>query len=339
MTELKKAFIEEIKWKGHDAVKFGAGGYEALIVPGVGANLIELNNTEKDIKILRTPTEDLDFESFKNRPQVFGLPVLFPPNRIEDGKFTIDGREYQLPINEPARNNYIHGFIKNDEWHIVKKEVVSDDVVEIEAAFDFTKEHEFYKYLPHEFQFKLSYTLSSEGLKQVTSVVNLSDSRMPVGVGYHSAFNVPFKADGNESDYTLVASVEDRWEQDARNLSTGKSFALNDEEAKYLTDGVAVLSHPIESQYALKKINVDGNEFKGAIIVDKATGSRVFYEMGDKYKYLTIWNDNGDKKYVCIEPQSWIVNAPNVDLSPEVSGFRTIDPNEMWSEEVKIYAK
>jgi aldose 1-epimerase len=45
------------------------------------------------------------------KPTRSGIPVLFPfPNRIRDGRYTWDGREYQLPLDDPAGKNAIHGF-------------------------------------------------------------------------------------------------------------------------------------------------------------------------------------------------------------------------------------
>lgn len=335
----KTASITESLWKGQESIRFSAGGYKALIVPGVGANVVELKNLSKGASILRTPDDDLEFESFKNRPQVYGLPLLFPPNRIEDGKFKVGDREYQFPINEPARNNYIHGFIKNDKWDITKKEIISDDEVQIEATFNFTKEHEFYKYLPHEFQCKLCYNLSGEGLKQTTKITNLSSEKMPVGIGFHTAFNVPFNSDSNDNNCKLILSIKDKWPQDHRNLSTGESVALTESEEHYLDNGVSLMGDPIEAQYMLKKMNIMGREFNGAIITDESKNMRVVYELGDKYKYITIWNDNGDKGYACIEPQSWIINAPNINLDEDITGFKTIAPMETWSEETRIFVE
>jgi aldose 1-epimerase len=46
--------------------------------------------------------------------------VLFPfPNRIRDGRFTWDGREYRLPPNDPAMKNAIHGFACRRPWRVV----------------------------------------------------------------------------------------------------------------------------------------------------------------------------------------------------------------------------
>ena len=76
--------IEKINFNGIPAVHFTAGGYEAVMVPSVGANVVKLKHTATGIEILRTPDAE-EMENFKERPQIYGLPLLFPPNRIADG--------------------------------------------------------------------------------------------------------------------------------------------------------------------------------------------------------------------------------------------------------------
>ena len=75
--------IRCVDFHGLQAVEFSKGDYTALLVPSVGANLVRLANTRLGVEILRTPAAD-EAETFLGRPQVFGLPVLFPPNRIEE---------------------------------------------------------------------------------------------------------------------------------------------------------------------------------------------------------------------------------------------------------------
>ena len=72
--------IRCIEWNGLQAVEFSKGDYTALLIPSVGANLIRLANTKLGVEILRTPTAE-EVETFKSRPQIFGLPLLFPPSR------------------------------------------------------------------------------------------------------------------------------------------------------------------------------------------------------------------------------------------------------------------
>ncbi|WP_148552400.1 aldose 1-epimerase [Clostridium scatologenes] len=333
------ASIKEVLWKNHKAIRFNAGGYEALMVPEVGANIVELKNVFKGVSILRSPNDNLEFEKFKERPQVYGIPLLFPPNRIEDGKFKLGNKVYQFPINEPKNHNYIHGFIKNDKWEITKKEIISEDQVEIEAIFNFNKEHSFYKYLPHEFQFKLLYNLSNKGLKQTTSIINLGSEKMPIGIGYHTAFNVPYNLESKDEDYRVIMSIGKRWVQDERNLPTGEILDLTEAEKKYANEGVMPLGYKIEAHYTLENIELDGSKFHGAIIEDLSKNMRVVYEMGEEYKHIVIWNDMGDKKYVCIEPQTCVINAPNVGLDKDITGFKTLAPKDTWIEKARIYVE
>ena len=87
--------IKKIDFCGLEAVYMEAGGYEAVMIPSIGANMVKLYHKEKDIDILRYPTPE-DVEIFKTRPQVFGMPLLFPPNRIEDGTYSYEGKVYNI---------------------------------------------------------------------------------------------------------------------------------------------------------------------------------------------------------------------------------------------------
>src|SRR3984893_10428540 len=56
----------------------------------------------------------------EGRPTRSGIPVLFRfPNRIRAGRFTWDGKEYQLPCNESGGKNAIHGFACQRTWRVL----------------------------------------------------------------------------------------------------------------------------------------------------------------------------------------------------------------------------
>ena len=73
-----------------------AGDYTATIDLSAGANCIRLRNEKYGAALLREPPENPD------NPYLYGMPVLFPVNRISGGRFRFQGREYVFPINEPA---------------------------------------------------------------------------------------------------------------------------------------------------------------------------------------------------------------------------------------------
>ena len=84
-------------------------------------------------------------------------------------------------------------------------------------------------------------------------------------------------------------------------------------------------------------MNIDGEKFNGAIIEDTSKGLKLVYEMGNDYKHVVVWNDMGDKNYVCVEPQTSAINSPNINLDNSITGFKTLRPKETWSEICKIY--
>ena len=103
--------LRAIDFHGLKGVEFSKGEYTALLIPEMGANLVRLANTRLGAEILRTPGPG-EIETFRSRPQVFGLPILFPPNRIADGRYVFEGRTYQYRYQN-CRNRIFTDFIHN----------------------------------------------------------------------------------------------------------------------------------------------------------------------------------------------------------------------------------
>ena len=57
-----------------------------------GANLIRLDYKPKGVSLLHC-TED---ETALRTQKIYGIPLLFFPNRIKDGTFTFEGKEYHF---------------------------------------------------------------------------------------------------------------------------------------------------------------------------------------------------------------------------------------------------
>lgn len=332
-----KAKVTETTWKGEPAVRFSAGGFEALLVPGVGANLIELKNIEEELDILRSP-ENIELDAFKARPQVYGIPVLFPPNRIEDGRFSVAGREYILPIIDVNGNNFIHGFLRTRGWKVGTMET-ENDTARVEVVFNADKNTDFFEQFPHEFEFKILYTLSCHGLDQEVTIINKGESPMPMGLGFHTAFNAPFHKQGKADDCRLKVSIGEKWELTNRTLPTGKLLPLGEPENLLPGDGMKPQGFKFEGHFTAKPFNKGGKDFNGAVIEDKTVGLRLVYEAGKGYGHWVIWNETGDKGFICPEPQTWVINAPNVKLPDEVTGFKLLSAGESWSEICKIYVE
>ena len=70
--------------------------WKAEIILSVGSNMLSLIDRNTGLNILREPPS---MEALKKQPEIYGLPVLIPPNCIYQGKFSWRGRDYSLPVN------------------------------------------------------------------------------------------------------------------------------------------------------------------------------------------------------------------------------------------------
>jgi len=185
----------------------------------------------------------------------------------------------------------------------------------------------------------MTFNLSAEGLKQTITFVNLSDRKMPVGMGLHTVMNVPFIEGSNRDNYRLKLSVGKRWELNSRTLPTEKLLDLTDDEALLRTEGIAPCGKEIISVMTNEPITVDGKPYSGAILTDEANGVSVYYETDSQFKHWTLWNNGGEAPFICPEPQSWTINAPNLKLPAELTGFAAIDPGASWDAMTRFYVK
>jgi aldose 1-epimerase len=121
-------------------------------------------------------------------PQVFGYAldqqapnsagaVLVPwPNRIRDGKYSLDRTGHQLPLTEPKSHNAIHGLLRWVSW---RPTAVADDAVTLECTV-----HPQPGY-PNRLSVQLTYTVGGDGLRVDILVWNTGLSAAPFGFGAH----------------------------------------------------------------------------------------------------------------------------------------------------------
>jgi aldose 1-epimerase len=103
--------------------------------------------------------------------------VLAPwPNRLEDGAYEFDGSSHQLPLNEPERQNAIHGLVRDEEWEIAEQEphrVVVRHRLEPRPGYPFALD------------LAIEYALGTDGLTVTTTATNAGPDACPFGSGQH----------------------------------------------------------------------------------------------------------------------------------------------------------
>ena len=304
-----------------DEIYLQAGEYTATVNALRGANCISLRHKRYGANILREP----DYARLDN-PYLYGMPILYPNNRVSGGRFVFENREYVFPINEPSTNCHIHGFLHETPFEVIKQE--TDYVV---CEYKATKEKPYCTF-PHEFSIKIIYRLSENGLICDTEICNESDKNMPNLLGFHTTFNVPFLADGKAENVRVLTQVKDLVERNMQvYLPTGKILP-EDEITQKLCRGEFM---PFKTVISRQYFKNDGGR---VALTDKKRKITVVYEMDEKFGFRLLYNGNADE-YICIEPQTCMANAPNAPFDREYAGFDYIKPHETKTYHTRIYIK
>ncbi|MDB5055199.1 MAG: galactose mutarotase [Bacilli bacterium] len=332
MESMEYTQLQNIKWDGHDAIRLAAGGYEMVFVPDMGANVISLSYNFGEYDIIRTPPTA---DHLINDPFAYGIPILYPPNRIRYGTFTYDGLTYKFPQNYPNQV-HIHGILYNRAWNLVEAHVdETTDTGTIVAECRTVDSPGLFEYIPQDILFRITYTLNKDGLKQTFYVENFGKHSFPFGISYHTAFNIPFRKGGAAEEVRLHVPIEEKFELDQDMFPMLQKAGLDDKE-KMIADpsGWPPLSCPIDCFYT-------GIPSKNhAVIKDVVSGKSIIYQVDNPYNYWIIWNKTSKEGFVCIEPQTWMVDAPNItELSPLELGVVLIGPGASYALDTRIYLK
>jgi len=328
--------VNAITFLDEPALELLSGGYRAVIVPGVGSHVAELSRPGESLSFLRTaPSEEV----LRASAQRYGIPPLFPPNRIIDGKFTTPYRTYTLPLNSSDGKDFMHGILHKRPWRVESSGVLENGAAQAVLVMDMGREGEMYSYFPHEFTYELTYTLSGDGLQQQVRITNRSQEPMPLGVGFHTALRVPFHADGREEDYRLTVAVGEAWGLTPAFVADGTLHPLSAEDEALRHEGIRPTGARYAKHFTGRPMEYRGREFYGTVLEDTRQGIRLVYEVDPQYGHWTIWNDDGQSGFICPEPQTWANNAPNVDLPGEKTGFRLLGPGEVWTADARLYVE
>lgn len=197
------------------------GTVRAEVWPGFGFNCLrwQVRRTDGDWGDLlyRDPTWEQN-----PVPTRSGHPILFPfPNRLRHGRFTFDGREYQLPLNESTGTHAIHGFTPRNPWRVVGAGGERDHAWitgQFRLSHDLPRSAHLW---PADFVFTVTYRLTATTLTVECLVENPDAKPLPFGIGYHAYFCCPNAPGATADEMTLQAATGERWELDG-GLPTGK---------------------------------------------------------------------------------------------------------------------
>jgi aldose 1-epimerase len=121
------------------------------------------------------------YEADEFAPDGRGQLLIPWPNRIEDGSYEFGGRRHQLPLDEPERQNAIHGLVRWSAWRIAERETDSaalEHVLHPQPGYPFS------------LALRVEYRLSDDGLTVRTAATNIGAETAPYGMGAHPYLSV-----------------------------------------------------------------------------------------------------------------------------------------------------
>lgn len=296
-------------------IKLRNDEYSAIITPTRGANCISLRNEKYNAVILREPKNEHKIDN----PYLYGMPILYPVNRIENGSFSFEGKKYQFPVNEPETNCSLHGILHESKFKIVEK-----NESRVKCVFEGQNIG-----FPHNYLVEITYELSDKGLKQTVKITNNSKENMPNFLGFHTTFNIPFISNSNPEDIRIFAEIDREIERGKNYLPTGKILPYDKITEKFNCGAFKPFEKVISRHCKTRK--------NGKIeLWDIKNKLKIIYKTDEKFRYRLFYNGNASE-YFCLEPMTCTVNCQNMKNDRKKYGFDYIKPYETKKYISEIY--
>lgn len=291
------------------------------LCPSIGNNVYRIWDKVKQREVLRVPASP---QQLLESPVHYGTPVLIPPNRITKGTFRFQDRQYQLEVNHPT-GNHIHGFVKSAPWKITVKSENNEEL-SITSSLE-TKDHpEMMSQYPHDMLFEMTFTLRGSSLIQTLRATNRGQDDAPFGYGLHTWFTL----DGQPENWNLHLPVENIWELNEVLVPTGKLLPLGELEDLVHTTGKNLKGIDLDTVF------YNGSNSGKAILLNKEAGIEIRYTTSELFRHWVIYTKGVADQWICLEPYTWVTDAPNLPLDPQITGFRAISSGESLTMDVVL---
>jgi aldose 1-epimerase len=186
-----------------------------------GAMLTEMNVPDRDGKVQSVVLGFDNLQQYLAGHPFFGATAGRVANRIAKGKFTLNGKQYTLAVNNGV--NHLHGGLKGFDkavWNA--KTVPSPDGPAVQFSYLSRDGEEGY---PGNLMTTVTYTLTNKDELKIEYLAT-TDKATPVNLTNHSYFNLHGDGAGDVLDQELTINADRYLPVDATQIPTGELKAV-----------------------------------------------------------------------------------------------------------------
>jgi aldose 1-epimerase len=272
------------------------------IIPSIGGMLSQLNWSGDVIKIPFSSQYPLATNPY--HPSALLSPWV---NRVRNGNYSFEGRNYQLPINEENLGNAIHGLLarKPFSYQIEGSKAI--------VRFEYQAEEKAY---PFPFETTLTYEFDANNVFHMQfEAKNTGDGNMPFACGWHPYFKLP---EGELAEWNI------RFDSLSKFHSDSQMIPLR-EEPYDASHGVNLGEETLDNVFRLKPMD------KHQTVFESGKSTLSIEQSSIDFPFLVVFAPENEN-CLAIEPMT-----ANTDAFNTGDGLRILAPGETFLSTVKIW--
>ena len=290
----------------HELLLTSGSGYVRAVISEVGASP----------RVLTVDGVDLvePYPADRPPPMAAGAVLVPWPNRVDSGRWSLNGVDKQLEITEPDLGHAIHGLLSTARY-----DVTSRGARHVTLAADIDPCPGY----PFRLSTRVSYELAPDGMWIRHEIRNDGAESAPVAVGSHPYLRV---GDAAVQDLTVTIPAARALTLDERHIPTGsvdvEGTALDLRAGRRVGDAVAHASYAdVEVVDGVVTHSLRAPDGRSVDLVADPDFAYVHFYVTDDYP-----GEHGRTSAVAIEPMT---APPNALRSGE--GLRWLEPAQTWS--------
>ena len=305
-----------------ELITLEAQSERAVIVPAAGCQCLSYRAGTLDV--VAGPASP---DAWREHPHRGGIPILFPwPGRIAGARFTFEGREFRLPVNDPLGHS-IHGFACERAFRVTRRGPYF--VTSILDSADYSDLNSIW---PWPFALEIDYEVGN-GLRLKARITNTGNSAMPLGFGAHPYFHAPLNPQGMRDAMMIQLDADARWPLDANMIPTGDTEPL---AGKFDLRAPRPLgADTYDDVFRMAAISKDDASMPRARLIDPSLKVAVEVRADAAFGDFVVFAPPNNP-VVALEPYTCAPDAFNLAARGVAAGMRELTPGQTFEAGFEI---